>query len=165
MNIRAALKYTKDNYQALVESGSAYILGIGYTPNDKEATFQIVNLSYDYDSSYKGFEDDFSETDEDAESPHWFTASLEGGHLLSSEGVEDSFGSETIHGLMADMPDFSKNLNYQVYKLEESYFGSTAEHALKTIFPELPSIDAHQSDFNLSTFKSAAIKLVTELNA
>ncbi|MGP5057616.1 hypothetical protein ACTXIV_02675 [Psychrobacter celer] len=164
MNLRDALKYTKENYKTL-DTGDTYVLGVAYTPTDDEATFQIIKLSYDYDSFYEDLEDEFDETDEDGGSPHWFAASLEGGHLLSSEGIEDSFGSETIDGLMADMPDFSKDLNYQAYTLKESYLGRTAEYALKAIFPELPSIDDHQNDFNLSAFKAAAIKLLSTLNA
>lgn len=164
MNLIDALKYTKENYKSL-DTGNTYVLGVAYTPKDSEATFQIIKLSYDYDSFYEDLENGFDEHDEDGESPHWFAASLEGGHLLSSEGVEDSFGSETISGLMADMPDFAKSLNYQAYTLEDSYLGCTAEYALKAIFPELSSIDDHQNDFNLSAFKSAAIKLLTALNS
>ena len=160
MNIKEALKYVKNNYKNL-DSGDTCVLGVAYTPKDSAATFQIISLSYDYDSSYEGL--DWQE-DEDADSPHWYTASLEGGHLLSYEGIEDCYGSETVDGLIADMPDFATKLNYQVYTLKESYLGCTSEYALKAIFPSLPSIDDYQSDSNLSGFKSAAIKLVTDIN-
>lgn len=160
MNIKEALKYVKNNYKNL-DSGDTCVLGVAYTPKDSAATFQIISLSYDYDSSYEGL--DWQE-DEDADSPHWYTASLEGGHLLSYEGIEDSYASETVDGLIADMPDFATKLNYQVYTLKESYLGCTSEYALKAIFPSLPSIDDYQSDSNLCGFKSAAIKLVTDIN-
>ncbi|MCK4087738.1 hypothetical protein HCY58_11840 [Acinetobacter radioresistens] len=146
MDLKEAFTYLSENYQALIKT-NATVLGVAYTPDDSDAEFYIIELSLDQEAK-------------EEEGIDYYIVHLEGGNLLSSEGVEDHFGNEDIDSLIQELPEFTQNIQYQVYQLENSPFGNESSFALKTIFPELPDPD----DFELTTFKSEAITLITKLN-
>lgn len=146
MNFREALDYAKQNYKELLESKSS-ILGVGYTPDDFEAHFWIVDISLN--------EDDLEDGN------IWFDVLLSGGHIPGNgSGIEDSIGGSTKEELMDKLPNFVKDLNYKVFTGIGMPNDLDSEYGLKVLFPDLPSPD----EFDLSHFKSEAIKAIKEAN-
>ena len=152
MELREALVYLNENYQKLINTGAS-ILGVAYTPEDHDADFYVVELSLDVDEKVeKGIS--------------YYTIYLEGGDIPGDfAGVEESFHDEDINALIKELPDFVKNINYQVYQLEESILGYESAYALKGIFPGLPDHDGDLDDWELAQFREKAIFLISELNA
>lgn len=147
MEFRQALTYLISHEDEINNTGQQ-ILGVAYTPDDGDADFYIVELSLDTTVfAEKGM--------------YYFNASIEGGRLLSSEGVEEYFGDENIDGLVQQLPEFAQTIQYMVYKLEDSPFGLASAFALQILFPELPDPD----DCDPACFKAEAIKLLDTLNS
>ena len=169
------------------------MIGVAYQPDSRDGEFQIVTLSYEYDSTdmlsdfdseiwlLEAMEDDcdfnneqergeifgadHDEDYDDDEDFACFKAEINGGNILSSEGSEDCFNESTVDDLIASLPEYAASLNYQLYKVKSQNMELAAEHALSLLFPDLPSIHDHENDFGLVKFKAAAIKLITELNS
>lgn len=144
MNLREAFAYLREHQRSVINPNFE-VIGVAYTPDD-EVEFYIVNLHLDEAELLKGID--------------YYCVHLCGGNISSEDGVEDFLGNEDFDNLIDEMPDFAKNINYQVYTLEDSPFGFQSSYALKTIFPNLP--DPDNSHHNV--FKKEAIALITKLN-
>lgn len=157
MRLEEALNYARENYQSL-EGGSKSIVGVGYTPNDQEASFWFINVTLD--ENYK------------LEGEDYYCISIEGSHLSGDDsnldadfGFETGASGEDIGELISNVDELktcAKDVNYYVYDCNSSkYFGCTSEQALGALFPQLPDPD----DSGLSVFKAKAIEIITAINS
>lgn len=96
MDLKEAFTYLSEHYQLLINT-NATVLGVAYMPDDSDAEFYIIELSLDQEAK-------------EEEGIDYYNVHLEGGNLLSSEGVEDHLDNEDIDNLIQDLPEFTKNI-------------------------------------------------------
>lgn len=188
MNFKEAINYTVDNHEK-IDDDQICVVGVSYQPNDSNGEFKIISLSYEdkgfNDNAFNGLsdldsevwleeatEDDYDLTNKDSETfgvdhdeeSRWYKANIYSGNLLSSESIEDSHKTSTIDDLVAELPAYAMELNYQVYEVSASKMYMKTEDMLKLLFPELPNIDEQNKAVSITAFKQAAINKLTTLN-
>lgn len=149
MKIREALTYLKNNYETL-KHPDTYLIGVAYTPNERDGEFSFISLSLDEEEKQAGND--------------YYQAWLEAGNLMAHDGIEDSYADEDIEKLIASMPDFANDMNFQTYTLKNGLLGYLTEYSLYEMFPSLPNPDDLVSGHGLSKFRTEAINLVNNLN-
>lgn len=144
MNLREALAYARDNYHAMIYSDLC-ILGVVYVPTLMSADFHIMEVAIDKDLRIHGFD--------------YYRIYLNHFHLSSFESVQDYRVGADIEAVIKEMPEFAREVNYQVYTLKNRSLKQPCRYILHDIFPSLPA-----PDVDLSTFKMAVIDLLVQLN-
>lgn len=147
MDIIQAFKHLSENFDALLTKNSK-ILGVAHTPNDPEAEFYIIELSLDEDAKKE-------------ENINYFNVYLEGGNIPGNSGFDDQYNDENIENLMSEIPEFAKNISYQIIELDNCIFGIESIYALKSIFPSLPDPDLS----DIEHFKNESISTIRLFNA
>lgn len=149
MRIRAALAYLKDNHEKLKDPDT-YLIGVAYTPTQRDGEFSFISLSLDEEEKQAGFD--------------YYQAWLEAGNLMAHDGIEDSYADEDVEKLVAAMPEYVSDMNFQVYTLTKGLQGYLTEYTLYELFPSLPNPDDFVSRHGLIHFKAKALELVNNLN-
>lgn len=142
MKLYDAINHVKDDQS--FRNSKSLMLGLAHEDN---GTFITIRLNYDCDDES-------------------FVAGLEGGRVLSSEGVCDDYFGETVEELMADIPDEYQDLNYKVYSIDEDLLDLSSEFFLEAIFPDLPKIAEGEipSKMEIAKFVKEAEKAIDQLN-
>ena len=123
MNLSDALIYIKRNHEALKENDRR-VIGVAHTPNDEHALYYIIE-------------------------PKLHQVIMKGGFPLNDKVVESTISHHSLSMLVTLVPDFTLDVDYQVCSLNADPFVGRIENGLKTIFPNLPSLDnvcLHEGD-------------------
>ena len=149
MKIRQALAYLKDNHEKL-KNPDTYLIGVAYTPTQRGGEFSFISLSLDEEEKEAGVD--------------YYQAWFEAGNLMAHDGIEDSYADEDVEELIASMPEFASDMNFQVYTLKNGLQGYLTEYSLYELFPTLPNPDDFIKGRGLVAFRAEAVKLVDSLN-
>lgn len=149
MDFQEAFEHLKANYKPEDERDNEepMILGFSYDPSDTDPPFFMIELLYEphqHRSNGEGYYADIKFSD----LPETHTSTVR------------CFACTTIDELLACLPDYAANLNYQSYEPDTNAFDGAFQYQIKEVFSTLASINKE----NKGTLKGEAIKAINRLN-
>jgi hypothetical protein len=125
VNIREAFQYIESNESVLDSENHILTIMVIDEENRFKADFVFIYVGKDIDDPEP-----------------WYTASIDGGRLFESSGLDDGYGEISTEKLILEIKkDFQSIENAVFFKTSNFEIGYESQYSLENIFPELPSSD------------------------